>query len=284
MMSAKTVSSSELPKASFGSLPLTCFMTDQDPRFTLVNSEYARLLNCTAEDIIGKAAREIFDAEDAAHFETIQRNVLATGKPVEFERSIRGCKGRKIPARIKLRRIEIGAGEPHLQVIFMDPPELELDILELEKALKIQWESLSLFEESTAIMAQGLMVFNSEIIEYSSTTAANILEVPDHYLTPGRSWLQLQNFLLARGDYGQAKTARRKAEKIRNDLETQRGFHLERRTPSGKTVLTEGKSRRTGESILTVSDITRSPKWRQKLRKAISASGNLPNPVRTRAC
>jgi len=72
-------------EAFFENSPNLVFLKDRQGRYLHVNKEFKRALRVTEEQIKGKRDDEIFSWEQAATFQTNDRQVLEAGVPMEFE-------------------------------------------------------------------------------------------------------------------------------------------------------------------------------------------------------
>ncbi|MFM8550771.1 MAG: PAS domain-containing protein [Nitrospiraceae bacterium] len=66
-------------------IPVTFFLKDLDGRYLRVNRAFETGLGMPARDILGKTDPDIFPPVQAAVFQNNDRQVLATGRPLEFE-------------------------------------------------------------------------------------------------------------------------------------------------------------------------------------------------------
>lgn len=65
--------------------PALMFAKDLEGRYLYVNLEFEKQFGLRSADILGKTDEEVFSAEQAASFRTNDREVLDSGKPIEFE-------------------------------------------------------------------------------------------------------------------------------------------------------------------------------------------------------
>ena len=65
--------------------PNLVFIKDREGRYLYVNRRFKRVLRAVDEEVIGKRDDELFSAEQAAAFQTHDRQVLQSGVPMEFE-------------------------------------------------------------------------------------------------------------------------------------------------------------------------------------------------------
>jgi PAS domain S-box-containing protein len=72
-------------QAFFENIPNLVFIKDREGRYLYVNRGFKRVLLVADEQVIGKRDDELFSAEQAAAFQTNDREVLQAGVPMEFE-------------------------------------------------------------------------------------------------------------------------------------------------------------------------------------------------------
>ena len=77
--------SETLLQAFFGNTPNLVFLKDRQGRYLYINKEFMTVFPITQDQIRGKRDDEIFSAEQAAAFQTHDRQVLEAGVPMEFE-------------------------------------------------------------------------------------------------------------------------------------------------------------------------------------------------------
>ncbi len=82
-------------------LPWPCTIKDDQLRFVYVNKSTMKFTGKAAADFENATARDIFDPVDAHAFETIEREVLETGKRCEIDQFLKGRDG--LEARMKAR-------------------------------------------------------------------------------------------------------------------------------------------------------------------------------------
>jgi len=88
--------SETLLQAFFGNTPNLVFLKDQQGRYLYINKEFMTVFPITQEQISGKRDDEIFSAEQAAAFQTHDRQVLEAGVPMEFEENFQQEDGQHI--------------------------------------------------------------------------------------------------------------------------------------------------------------------------------------------
>jgi len=72
-------------QAFFENSPNLVFIKDREGRYLYVNRGFKRVLCGADEQVVGKMDDELFSAEQAAAFQTNDRQVLQAGVPIEFE-------------------------------------------------------------------------------------------------------------------------------------------------------------------------------------------------------
>ena len=88
--------SETLLQAFFGNTPNLVFLKDRQGRYLYINKEFMTVFPITQEQISGKRDDEIFSAEQAAAFQTHDRQVLEAGVPMEFEENFQQEDGQHI--------------------------------------------------------------------------------------------------------------------------------------------------------------------------------------------
>jgi len=88
--------SETLLQAFFGNTPNLVFLKDREGRYLYINKEFMTVFPITQEQISGKRDDEIFSAEQAAAFQTHDRQVLEAGVPMEFEENFQQEDGQHI--------------------------------------------------------------------------------------------------------------------------------------------------------------------------------------------
>lgn len=259
----------DLLQAASDCQSLGCYIKDQNLKFRMVNSAFAKLMGHPREYMIGKKSSDFFESKDAAHFERVQTEVLATGKPQELKRRT----STDISTILKVERIETSTGEHFVCVQVME-------VSNLKKVVNQQQQALDLFEESVASMAQRLMEFSAEKIEYVSDKTAELFEVPPDILAVGQPWSAYFDFLWERGDFGKGDAALQRLEKIKSDLTAGVSRRIERQTSSGRTLLIEVEPREVEGCIVTISDITEMTQREAELRNLVVKISEASGAVR----
>lgn len=74
-----------LVEAALNAVSDPIFVKDTDLRYVFVNEAFARLIGSTAEALVGKRSKEVFEPRWAGPSEVQERRILATGEPLEIE-------------------------------------------------------------------------------------------------------------------------------------------------------------------------------------------------------
>lgn len=77
-------------------------------------------------------------------------------------------------------------------------------------------------------MAQGLLVFGPESIEFSTARAAELLEVPAEIVQAGKPWRDYFRYLRDRGDYGADVIGERRMADMVATIESGKRHRIER--------------------------------------------------------
>ena len=236
-------------------LPNPFCIIGPEGRYVYANNSIAKYLGCRPADIVGKAPRDIFPPEIAGRFESISQRVSETGERIRVTEELHG-NGTDRDGIVELRFDRIGMGDDHYVRVIVT------DITETNARLREQTRRVELLNESIDSMAQGLIVFNPETIEFVSSQANDLLEVSREHLAAGKSSEDYFRFLHQRGDLGFGLQGEKSLANALRRLRNGGQKTLERSTPSGRIIqlntqprLTAGKQ--SGGIIVTITDITR---------------------------
>ncbi len=108
-----------------------------------------------------------------------------------------------------------------------------------------------------SIMDQGLVVFGPgkdgyRTVEMCSERASELLELPEGMMFRGQKQQNLIAFYRERGDFGNEN----ETEELLNRPADRESINIERRMPSGRTLMSTSIKRPTGGSVVTYTDIT----------------------------
>jgi PAS domain S-box-containing protein len=260
MLSAEHADS-QLVEFAFESLPTACLIKNGKLEYCRINRTFCAFLGMDPADLIGKTAHDFLDEKTARQFEGRERKVLETGECIEFEETITGADGRKIDILTQIDRIAADNGEHFICVNVTD-------VTELKSAIREQETQTELLQESATAMAQGLMVFGAEEIEFVSAKTCELLEVPAPILTIGNKWTSLHELQSKSGDNGTGPEAETLLELVQINIRNRIAQKLEHQTPSGSTLLLDHVPRKGGGAIVTVTDISDSTKIAQELAQS----------------
>lgn len=115
--------------------PAVIYLRDVHGYFTMVNKNYARIVNCEPEDLVGKQGYDLFPEEISAVFRENDRRVLETGEVLDFPKQaphddgMRSYRSIKFPIRDEQGTI-IGIGG------------ISIDITDQQQIIETQREKL----------------------------------------------------------------------------------------------------------------------------------------------
>ncbi len=69
-------------------MPAIVFIKDMEGKYLLVNRKWEQILNLKSEEVIGKRPVEILPEDPGQRFESLDRQIIDTLEPVEFEESL----------------------------------------------------------------------------------------------------------------------------------------------------------------------------------------------------
>jgi PAS domain S-box-containing protein len=248
-------------------LPIAIYAKTADLKLTYVNPAWSELTGIAIDRALGRTDEELM-GEDGKRFAADDRRVLAAGSTEEIEETATSPDG-AVGYRIARKRAFTGAGGEKLLIgSTTDVTDLKQGEIEMARLRAQTARSVDLLTEATASMAQGMLVFGAERIEFASARAAELAEVPAELLEAGRSWEDYFRFLAARGDYGADGNSERRFEEIRDAVRSGRRHRVERDTPGGRKLLIEGEPRVSGGVVVTISDITERSALMEELQLA----------------
>lgn len=123
----------ELASAAIEKMASAVMLKNADGVIQLVNHRFAEILGFAPGEIVGKTARDIFDARTARHFEKREQKVLGTGKPADFEEEITKPDGTRMDAITNIQRIEDSEGRRHVCIVVNDVSEIRSREIRLER-------------------------------------------------------------------------------------------------------------------------------------------------------
>ena len=255
----------QLSVGTLDSLSVACLVKDQNLKYRLLNRAFCEILGNSQEDLIGKSANDMFDAERASVIEARELEVLQTGVPVSFEEDVTGRDGEIRKVRTEINRIRDENDEPAICVILTD-------ITELKHAMHENAQISQMLGEATDAMAQGLMILGQENIEFANNRVAELVGVEPEILAIGTKWRNYLGYLHDRGDYGEGEEARARLAKVSEQIAQGIEHSLERNTANGKSLRIDAKARRNGGVVVTYSDITDARKRELELTQAKEAA------------
>ncbi|MEM9278394.1 MAG: PAS-domain containing protein, partial [Pseudomonadota bacterium] len=197
--------------------------------------------------------------EGQAFFDKIVAN-FNNGQIEKVERL--GANGRQLMAD----RIPNSLGG--LTITFTDITEIKEQQLELEEA-KLKAERASELQTNTAnAMAQGLIVFTNEVLEYMNPKATELLSLPEDILCVGQTLENFFSYQRDKGYYGEGQEGEDFYDSILHKARNGIDYQVERTTEAGRTLRVDGVSDGKGQLVLTFSDITDMREREQELQSA----------------
>jgi PAS domain S-box-containing protein len=236
-------------------LPNPCCIIGPEGRYLYANNSIAKYLGCRPADFTGKSPQDLFPPEIAARFESLHQRVSETGERIRITEELHGS-GTGKAGIVELRFDRIGVDGGHYVRVIVT------DITETNARLREQTRRVELLNESIDSMAQGLIVFNPETIEFVSSQANELLEVGQDHLAAGKSSEAYFRFLHQRGDLGSGPQGERNLANALRRLHNGGQKTQERNTPSGRMIQLNTQPRlaggkQAGGIIVTITDITR---------------------------
>lgn len=251
----------QLAEFAFESLPTACLIKNEKLEYCRINSKFCSILGVKPRDLIGRTAREFFPEDAALRFEEREQKVLDTGRSVDFEERVLHANGATIDLLTRINRIAIGRGERFICVSVTDVTELKSAIREREAKTK-------LLQESASAMAQGLLVFGADEIEFVSEKTPDLLGVPALVLSVGRDWKALHQLPPEPAGIEIDRQAQNLLESVQASLQSCRACKREHPTAAGKTVLLDHAPRKNGGAIVTITDVTESARIAHELAQS----------------
>lgn len=248
----------QLAEFAFEALPAACLIKNDRLEYCRINANFCSILGVKPQDLIGRTASAIFDDDVARQFEAREQRVLDTGKSISFEERVRHAGGDTIDLLTRINRIVIGNGARFICVTVTDVTELKAAIREREAQTE-------LLRESASAMAQGLLVFGAEEIEFVSAKTPELLGIPGTVLAVGRDWRTLHGSERDPAAQEMSRHTKNLLNFVQASLEKRRAEKLEHPTGSGKTVLVDHAPRKNGGAIVTITDVTESARIAREL-------------------
>ncbi len=251
----------QLVEFALESLPTACLIKNDKLQYCRINRNFCLILGVQPQDLIGRTAGDFLPADVADQFEARERGVLETGRAIEFEERVRRPDGVEVDFLTRINRIAAESGEHFICVSLTD-------VTELKAAIRERGALTELLQESATAMAQGLLVFGADTIEFVSDKTPRLLEVPESLLSVGRDWATLHRDLHGEADGGLGPEAESLLKSVQANLRNRMACKLERPTASGKMLLLDHVLRKNGGAIVTVTDVTESAKIAHELAQS----------------
>lgn len=275
----------QLAEFAFEALPTACLIKNDRLEYCRINANFCAILGARPQDLIGRTASAIFSDDVARQFEAREQRVLDTGQSISFEERVRHADGDTIDLLTRINRIVIAGGSRFICITVTDVTELKAAIREREAQTE-------LLRESASAMAQGLLVFGAEEIEFVSEKTPDLLGMPSSVLAVGRDWRTLHRTGTGSAAEEMSRDTHKLLKSVQSSLEKRRAEKLEHATSAGKTVLVDHAPRKNGGAIVTITDVTESARIARELagskRKAETADrakteflANMSHEIRT---
>jgi len=153
-------------------LPALAFMKDAEGRYLYANSAYKTILGIDPSDRIGKTDDEVWPAEVAATFRERDRQILATGQPLETVDTLTDGAGRRI-IHLNSKFPIFRQGKPALiggigmDITEAKKAEAELEVLsrDLEKRVEARTSELEAAQEAMLNLVEDINKSKDELEE-----------------------------------------------------------------------------------------------------------------------
>ncbi len=248
-------SENEIFRSLVENLPASVYVRDENLRLVYANPGWSELTGIAVEDGVGRTDAETF-GEDGVDFDRSSREVLDTMGEQKFEEIRTDADGLNHYQVARKKAFRASDGTLYVIGSTTDVTELRKRQEELQNLRAQADHSALLLEEATSAMAQGLIVYGPETIEFVTPKVSELVEVPPALLKPGAPVRDYLGFLHERGDFGSGEDARIRHDRILGQIENGQSRSSERTTPSGRILLIEGEPREGGGAVVTISDVT----------------------------
>ncbi len=143
--------------------------------------------------------------------------------------------------------------------------------VELKRLSKVA----ALLEDTTEIMAQGILVHDTKTILFANCRAYELLEIPGELLQPDRPWRDHLVYRMERGDFGEDVDVEKCLVEFAT-LDGKRGFTTSAaEMPSGNIIRSDVISRPSGGQILTFTNVTDSESYQSQIETMRNESKQL---------
>lgn len=248
----------DLAEFAFQALPAACLIKNDKLEYCRINENFCSILGVEPQNLIGRTAREIFTDDMVQNFEAREQRVLDTGQSISFEERVRHAEGHEIDLLTRINRITVKGGKRFICITVTD-------VTELKGAIREREAQTELLDESASAMAQGLLVFGADEIEFVSEKTPDLLGLPASTISIGRDWKTLHQSPSELSKHQMGRHAQGLLKTIQASLEKGLAAKVERPTGAGKTVLLDHAPRKNGGAIVTVTDITESARIAREL-------------------
>ncbi|MEM9331709.1 MAG: PAS-domain containing protein [Pseudomonadota bacterium] len=167
-------------------------------------------------------------------------------------------------------------GTDQLILTYSDISGLKKHQADLEVAKEKAERASELQINTSNAMAQGLIVFTDESLEYMNPKAVEMLSLPEDVLFVGQKLEKYFAFQRDKGYYGEGQIGQDFYEDILHKARNGIDYQVERVTEIGKVLRVNGVSDGKGQLVLTFSDIT---DIRQREQKLQETTGKLENVI-----
>ncbi|MEP3199991.1 MAG: PAS-domain containing protein [Lentilitoribacter sp.] len=142
---------------------------------------------------------------------------------------------------------------------------------ELERLSKVA----ALLEDTTEIMAQGILVHDTKTILFANCRAYELLEIPGELLQPDRPWRDHLVYRMERGDFGEDVDIERSLIEFAK-LDGKLGVRTSAaEMPSGNIIRSDIIPRPSGGQIVTFTDVTDSESYQSQIETMRNESKQL---------
>jgi PAS domain S-box-containing protein len=130
---ARALEKAQLAEAVINGLPAAVFVKDADMRYVMVNPAFTRRLNLEPYEVIGRRPVDVNPPDKAAHYDDVDRQVLATGKGYEGNDEV-VVDGKPVSYIMRTMPLNLSGGQNYVGGFLIDVTELRRKEREVEQA------------------------------------------------------------------------------------------------------------------------------------------------------
>ena len=121
---AATHERSRLAEAVINGVRDPIFVKDGDLKFVMANEAFSSMFGLTPQDLIGKSDLDLFEPKEAAAFAEAERQVLASGDSLEFEKAAE-VSGESRTRIVRKNRIQTISGKTYVSGLMFDVSDIK---------------------------------------------------------------------------------------------------------------------------------------------------------------